>query len=311
MSASSQRPRGYITDYRPQERTKQLLGDVMAVLDEYSEHWPLTCRQIFYRLVGAYGYDKTEAFYDKLCHHIANARRGRIIGFDAIRDDGVATYRFDHYADADAFRAEVRNMAQRYRRDLMADQRFHVEIWCEAAGMLAQLAKITERYSIRCYSSSGFDSLTAKKHLAERICAVGRPAVILHLGDFDPSGESMFNVIESDVSAFVLADRPHGLCSVSFRRVCLTAEQVIAHNLPTTPAKASDSRSKSWKGETCQLEALAPDQIADLLRTAIIDFVDLDLMEENLEIADQERTELLYLLPPPDSTASRKNGELS
>ena len=49
MSATS-RPRGYIADYRPQERTKVLLGDVMAVLEEYAKHLPLTSRQVYYRL---------------------------------------------------------------------------------------------------------------------------------------------------------------------------------------------------------------------------------------------------------------------
>lgn len=302
------RSRGYIAEYRPQKKTVALLAAVDAVLKEYRKHWPLTVRQIFYRLVGAYGFDKSERFYGTLCHHIANARRARVIPFDAIRDDGVTTYTFEHFADADAFRAMVRKKAENYERDLMADQRHHVEVWCEAAGMLGQLANITERYSIHAYSSSGFDSLTAKKMLADRICRIGRPAVILHLGDYDPSGESMFKVIEEDVGAFVKADRPHGLCRVEFKRVCLTTDQVQEYSLPTAPAKLSDTRSRSWEGETCQLEALAPDQIADLLDTAIRETVDIDRMNANIRLAEAERRQLTRLLPAPndDSTTSRK-----
>src|SRR5919106_6121996 len=144
----------------------------------------------------------------------------------------------------------------------MAPQPNHLEVWCEAAGMLPQLVAVAERYSVRCYSSSGFDSLTAKKRLADRICAMGKPAVILHLGDFDPSGESIFETIAEDVAAFVHADRPHGLVTVQFERVALTEEQVELYSLETAPPKASDTRAKSWSGGTCQLEALAPDQIA-------------------------------------------------
>lgn len=309
MTVGAGRARGYIANYRPQERTCALLSDVMAVLDEYREHWPLTVRQIFYRLVGAYGAEKTEAFYGKLCHHLANARRARVIPFDAIRDDGVLTHAFEHYADADAFRAMVRRKAESYQRDLMADQDHHIEVWCEAAGMLGQLANTTHQYSIRAYSSSGFDSLTAKKALAERICDTGRPAVILHLGDHDPSGESMFRVIEEDVSAFVRADRQHGLVVVEFRRVALTADQVRQFNLPTAPAKSTDSRAKAWRGSTCQLEALAPDQIAALLDAAIQEVVDIDRMHRNIVAANDERAELTrLLLTAPDFTASRKNG---
>ncbi len=97
------RSRGYRDDYRPHRSTQELLDAVQTVLTEYREHWPLTVRQIFYRLVGAHGFDKSEKFYSKLCHHLAMARRGRVIPFNAIRDDGVQTVYFEHYADADDF----------------------------------------------------------------------------------------------------------------------------------------------------------------------------------------------------------------
>jgi hypothetical protein len=164
------RARGYIANYAPQAKTLVLLNDADAVLDEYREHWPLTCRQIFYRLIGAYGYDKTDAFYDRLCHHLANARRGRRIAFDAIRDDGVTTVRMQHFDDEEHLRAHQRKEAEGYRRNLLATQPLHVEVWCEASGMVFQLADVTQEFSIRVYSSSGFDSLTAKKELADRIC---------------------------------------------------------------------------------------------------------------------------------------------
>lgn len=86
-SRKTVRARGYIENYNPQAKTRELLAQAQAVLDEYRQYWPLTCRQIFYRLVGAYSYDKTEAAYGRLCHHLANARRARWIPFAAIRDD--------------------------------------------------------------------------------------------------------------------------------------------------------------------------------------------------------------------------------
>lgn len=305
MGAAS-RPRGYMPDYRPQERTKLLLCDVLAVLDEYEEHLPLTSRQIFYRLIGAYGYEKTEAFYGKLCHHIAMARRGRMIPFKSIRDDGVTTFNMEHFDDADDFRAHLRLKAKNYQRNLLASQAVHVEVWCEAAGMLPQLYRVASKCSVQVYSSSGFDSLSAKKMIAERVCEQEKRAVILHLGDYDPSGVAMFNAAAEDVTAFVMADRPHGLVNVEFRRVCLTADQVKQFKLPTAPAKTTDSRTKSWSGETCQLEALAPDQIASLLQTAIEEVLNLDLIDADLAIEAVERIELIkLLLPAPDPTAGR------
>ena len=143
------RPRGYIDTYNPHAKTRELLAQAEAVLDEYREYWPLTCRQIFYRLVSAYGFDKTEAAYGRLCHHLANARRGRLITFDAIRDDGVTTYDMDHFDDRDDFLRHVRRLGRNYTRNKLADQEVHIEVWCEAAGMLPQLHDVGEPYSVR------------------------------------------------------------------------------------------------------------------------------------------------------------------
>lgn len=300
-SRKTGRPRGYIEDYSPQAKTRALLEQAQAVLDEYREYWPLTCRQIFYRMVGAHGYDKTEAAYGRLCHHLANARRGKLIPFDAIRDDGVTTYNLGHFEDRDDFLRHVRGLGARYTRNRLAAQEYHIEVWCEAAGMLPQLHRVAERYSVPVYSSGGFDSLTAKKRLSDRICDTGKPAIILHLGDYDPSGKSIFNAVADDVAAFVEADRPWGTITVDFERVALTEEQVAEHDLPTAPAKASDSRAKGWKGGTCQLEALSPDQIASILKEAIERRIDWTQFLDDLDAQDREREEIqTLLLPAPE-----------
>lgn len=296
VTPSRKRPRGYIRDYAPQAKTTALLTAVKAVLDEYCDHWPLTVRQVFYRLVGAHGYDKTETAYKNLCHHLANARRGGTLPFHAIRDDGVMTLDMERFASADDFLIEQRRRAEAYERDLMADQPFHVEVWCEAAGMIHQLARVAHRYSVNVFSSSGFDSLTAKHRMATRICQIGKPAVILHLGDDDPSGESIFKSVAEDVTAFVEADRLNATVTVRFERVALTPGQVREYGLPTAPAKVTDSRSRAWDRETCQLEALSPTMIAFLLERAIGRLLDGDRLADARQAQVLERADLTRLL---------------
>lgn len=298
-SRKTSRARGYIENYSPQAKTLELLQQADQVLHEYRRYWPLTVRQIFYRLVGAYGYDKSETAYGRLGHHLANARRGRVIPFDAIRDDGVTTYDMQHFNDRDDFLRHVRELSEGYVRNKLSGQDIHLEVWCEAAGMLPQLYNVTEPYSVPVYSSGGFDSLTAKKRLAERICITEKQTIILHLGDYDPSGVSIFDSVAQDVQAFVMADRPHGLVNVEFERVALTDVQVEKYDLPTAPAKSTDSRSRTWKGGTCQLEALPPDVIASILQQAIEYHIDRDLFELDLESEQQDRKMLRGLLPRP------------
>ncbi len=110
-------------------------------------------------------------------------------------------------------------------------------------------------YSVPVYSSGGFNSLSAVRQIVDRALARERAHWLLHVGDFDPSGVSIFEAIAADVSAFVNADRVINTLHVEPRRVALTADQVATYGLPTAPAKASDSRSRSWRGETCQLES--------------------------------------------------------
>lgn len=293
-----QRPKGYY-DWRPQQPARVLIDQVRDVLDEYADHLPLTVRQIFYRLVASVGYPKDENAYERLSDKLAKARRARMIPFDAIRDDGVVTIENRTYGGIEDFHDESAVRARRYRRDRQEGQPVRLELWCEAAGMLGQLDRVAAPYSVKVYSAGGFGSLTANYEIAERALDRLVPTVLLHVGDFDPSGESIFKSMAEDVGAFVEADRAIQTLHIEPVRVALTAEQVEAHGLPTTPPKKSDGRSKGWQGGTCQLEALAPDQLAAIVREEIENRIDFGTFEAVLSEERQDRAELLAL-PPGD-----------
>src|SRR4051794_11686514 len=127
------RPKGY-AGWRPQAKTRVLLEQVNAVLEEYADHLPLSVRQIFYRLVGQHGYEKSERGYERLAEHLVRARRARLIPFEVIRDDGVLTVEHDWYADIKSFWNDTGRRIHEYRRDRQAGQPVRVELWCEAAG---------------------------------------------------------------------------------------------------------------------------------------------------------------------------------
>src|SRR5690349_18824370 len=81
------RPRGF-APWAPRGAALDLVAAIKDVLAEYREYLPLTARQVFYRLVGTVGYEKTEPGYKRLCEVLNRARRARLIPFEAIRDDG-------------------------------------------------------------------------------------------------------------------------------------------------------------------------------------------------------------------------------
>lgn len=290
------RPKGY-APWSPRPKALAVIEATREVLVEYRDHLPLTVRQIFYRLVGAYGYPKTEAAYRTLAEYLVRARRARMIPFAAIRDDGTVSIVNETYGSIKDFHDVTAGRVKAYRRDRQAGQPVRIELWAEAAGMLGQLDQVAAEYGVKVYSAGGFGSLTANYEIARRALSRTVPTVLLHVGDFDPSGVSIFQAAAEDAARFVEADRNLANLEIRPVRVALTADQVETYGLPTAPPKRSDGRSKSWKGETCQLEALAPDQLASIVREEIECHLDLDRYRRVLDAEAADRAELLALPP--------------
>lgn len=314
------RPKGY-ANWEPREDTLALIDNVQNVLDEYRDHLPLTVRQIFYRLVGAYGFDKTEKAYSRLCEHLVRARRARMIPFDVIRDDGTISVAPQTYADPAAFWEGVRSDLKHYSRDRLQTQDVRIELWCEAAGMVPQLRRVAFPYSVPVFSTGGFSSVTVTHEIARRALDDERRTIFLHVGDYDPSGESIFEAMSRDAQTFVmqegfwdLLESGHdqesakqvvievedGQANGSWLepvRVALTEDQVDEYDLPTAPPKRTDTRSRRWVGETCQAEAMPPDQLAEIVRQAIRAQIDLERYDAEAEAEEADRAEIQEAIP--------------
>ena len=260
------RPRGF-AEWNPRPDTLALVQLVNAVLAEYADYLPLTCRQIFYRLVGTKGFPKTEADYSRLCETIGRARRAGLVPFSHIRDDGTARYQTATWRDACHFLDGVVADAKGFRLDRQKGQELRLLVMCEAGGMAPMLAQVADAYGVAVLTSGGFDSLTAKHVLARELADVlasGVQPEVLHIGDLDPSGVHLFSSLAEDVSAMV-----HSIAGAApiFTRLAVTQAQVDALDLPTAPPKPTDNRR--FTGQTVQAEAIAPDVLSDLLRDAI------------------------------------------
>lgn len=302
--------KGYHPEWNPHKKTRVLLRQVDEIFVGYRAQLPLTLRQVFYILVANYGYKKTENAYENLGNTLGLARRAKWIPFDYLRDDSFSGHWYEHYADEDGFWGDVKARAQDFTLDKLAEQGVKIRVHCEAAGMLQQLERVCKPYSVPVYSCSGFDSLTVKHDLKEDIVNTetyeGKSTVILHLGDHDPSGESIFESMRDDVLAFIEHDwagLPYADAddAARFERVLLTADQAAEWNLAPTPAKKSDSRSAAWGSRpTYQLEAVPPDVLAQVLRARIEGALDMEQVENDREHEAQARGQLLKALPAAD-----------
>jgi hypothetical protein len=286
------RPRG-LAPWQPRLRTLALLEQVRQVLGEYEEFLPLTLRQVYYRLVAAHGYPKTESAYERLCEALNRARRAELVSFDAIRDDGGVASLPNGLHGLTEFWAAVRAAAEQYALDRLDGQALRLEVWCEAAGMVPQLERVAHPYGVPVFSSGGFDSLAMKYEAATRFIERSDLTLVLHIGDLDPSGRSIFDAAAEDVGALA-ADLGHPE-AVEFSRVAVTREQVSRYGLPEAPPKRTDRRGQ-WVGGTVQAEALEPADLARELNLAIESELDLEVYERVLERERRERNDLLRQL---------------
>jgi hypothetical protein len=279
------RVRGF-APWRPRGTTLALLDQARTVLDEYENYLPLTIRQIFYRLVGAHDYEKTERAYNRLCEHLNRARRARIIAMDAIRDDGGTISKPNSWENTEQFLSAVRAMAAGFELDHGAGQRTRLVVTAEATGMVPQLEQVAHPFGVTVMSGGGFESTTDRHKFAAALADHDRPTEVLAITDLDASGAHLFLAAMEDITAFA---RELG-GEVTFARLAVPREQIARYRLPTAPPKASDRRA--FRGQTCQAEALAPDVLAGILRHAIEERTDRRALDRVLKRERQVRREL-------------------
>jgi hypothetical protein len=288
---STTRVRGF-APWRPVAKSRALLDTVKAILTEYAQYLPLTVRQIFYRLVGVHDYPKTERAYKNLAELLNRGRRAELIGFEAIRDDGV-TKRVPHaWKDAGQLVETFINSVEYFRLDRQRGQTRYLIFAVEAAGMVPLVERIADSYGITVISSGGFDSTTAKYDMARTLSELAQVEV-LHIGDHDPSGVHVFSSMAEDVSAF---SEGLGAQEPIFTRLAVTPAQIISLSLPTAPAKETDRRS--FNGETTQVEAIPPDVLSAIISEAIEQRLDQEAYDAVLAQEETVKAQLRASLLP-------------
>lgn len=259
--------RGYIK-WSPTERVRAKLDAVQDVLATYHDHLPMTVRQIFYVLVARRVIEKTQLEYRNLARVLRKARRTRMIPFEAIHDQGsTLPYSLVGYlAERDLARM-IRDVVRTFDLDPMLGQGVRLVVWCEAAGMLAQLERVAGPYGVRVISGGGYDSVSDKWKFPQGVRRTGAEFEVLHIGDLDRHGEDIFAVLAEDVRAF------DGERRIGFTRLAVTEAQI----------EALDLESSVEDELVVQAEAIPPDVLAGIVEAAITERLDLDLVDEVAE----------------------------
>jgi hypothetical protein len=273
---------------RPTKRRRRTRADIDrikdAVCDALNADWPMTCRQLFYRLVSMGVIDKTEAEYKAtVVRLLGDMRRAGEVPFNRIADNTRWMRKPTTYA---SLGAALRRSAETYRRSVWDEQDAYVEVWLEKDALAGVLIDVTAPWDVPLMVTRGYASLSYLHSAAEAIAAKRKPAYLYYLGDHDPSGVDITRAVEEGLREFAPG------AEIVFERVAVTVEQIETMGLLTRPTKGTDTRSKSFDGESVEVDAIAPADLKDLVERCITRHIDEDVHARLLDVEEAERETL-------------------
>ena len=149
---------------------------------------------------------------------------------------------------------------------------------------------VTGEWDVPLMVTRGYPSLSYLYEAAEALSAQEKPCYLYYFGDCDPSGIDIPRRVEKDLREFA----PN--VDLYFERVAVTMEQADRWGLQTRPTKKTDTRAKTFKGESIEVDAIPPDLLRRLVRECIERHVDQDILERTRAVEEAERETLASIV---------------
>ena len=253
-------------------RTKAEIEQLDAMLREIVEQYrPVTVRQVFYQAVNRNLVPKSETKgYRVVQRRLVALRKSGQIPYGYIVDGTRYVHGYARYEGLEEFTTYAAGL---YRKDYWATAPVNVEVWLEKDALKGVLKPVVvDECGLGLHVTRGFASITSLQEAAEDIELDGRPTYVYVLTDFDPSGVSIAEKVEAE-----LTERAPD-ADITVERLAVNREQVDRWQLPTRPTKATDTRASKFRQvhgtESVELDAIPPDTLRQLVKEAIESHMD-------------------------------------
>ena len=251
-----------------------------------AQGYGLTLRQLYYQMVSRDIIPNNIRSYKNLGNLINDARLAGLVDWHAIEDRTRNLRRRPHWEEPQEI---IDAIARQYHIDYWEGQENYVEVWVEKDALIGIVEQISDKLDVACFSCRGYTSQSELWGAAMRLkrrCDAGQHAVLLHLGDHDPSGKDMSRDIVARLELF-------GADDVEFRRLALNLDQIEEFGPPPNPTKLSDSRAQGYIerfGYECwELDALDPSVISRLIDENVRMYRDEGLYRDVLMRENEEK----------------------
>jgi len=268
-------------------RTNAELAELHDVIMDVCEvDHPLSVRSVFYRVMSAGAVEKSEKAYSAVQREVLKLRRRGELPYEWIADGTrwhIKQPSWDTVEDA------LADAAASYRRALWQDQPVYVEVWSEKEAISSIVSPITDRWDVPLMIARGFASESFLWSTANTISRQGKPAVVYQLGDHDPSGVAAWEHVQNKLREFAPK------IDITFERLAVTESQIIEHNLPTRPTKNTDSRARSFIGDSVEVDAIPTSILRPIVEDAITSWIDTRALAVTQLIEEEEHRALLAM----------------
>jgi hypothetical protein len=276
-----------------QKKSLALLGQVQNILNSYD--FALTLRQIYYQLVAKQIIPNEQGYYKKLSYLCVEGRNEGILSEEAFDDRLRELDIRSTWTDISDF---FNTVLYSYHKDKWQDQNDYIEIWTEKDALRSVLSEITDKYDVGLMVCRGHLSRTEIYRTSERFKNKSdKNCFIYYCGDFDPSGLSIYESIKERINNFGV--------DINFKRIALTPEQIEKYNLPSDPAKQSDSNYKKfveiYGDNVVELDSLPPEVLRKLIENYIEKHVDYELLGQVRKIEQEEKEKIVKIIEKGES----------
>lgn len=253
----------------------------------------VSIRQVYYRAVNAGLVESGDQGYRQIGDAIKDGRLTGLVAWNVIEDRGRAAKKPYH---EESVGQALRDLAEDYRLDRAAGQRFRIEVWLEQAALRDIVWPVCAELGCLLVVCGGFtshDSLFKASERQRGYKGLGQQGIVLHLSDLDPSGVQMADSIREIVGALAHQE-------IVVQRVGLTKAQALRHRLLARPLKAGDSRAAAYREEhgdvAYELDGLPAFVLQQLLREAVEPMIDWATRGEVLACEEADKAKLHELL---------------
>jgi len=274
-------------DLNLRKSTLTVIAKANEIIDEYmAEGYELTLRQLYYQFVARGLSENREREYKRLGSVLSDGRLAGKIDWNAIVDRTRQIKENSHWEDPSEI---LQSATDSYALDTRKGQSTYIEVWVEKEALAGVLERACKPLDVSYFSCKGYVSQSAMWRAARRIIRQDSDkAIILYLGDCDPSGVDMSRDIQDRLELFA-AD-----CCVE--RIALNFDQIDEYNPPPNPAKVTDSRYANYieefGNESWELDALDPRIINDLITKKVNSLTDIKKRKALIQQQESQREKL-------------------